>query len=62
MKIKDLRIKNALTQKQLAEKMGVSSVAISHWEQGIRRPSIKRITKLATVLNVSETKIFECFK
>ena len=36
---KNIRFELELTQKQLADKMGVSVDAIRKWEQGVQKPS-----------------------
>ena len=38
-KIKAIRHKFGLTQKQFAEKLGVSIRTLQHWEQGDRNPN-----------------------
>ena len=60
--IKVLRLKRKLTQKQLAELIGVSYNAVSCWELGKRKPPVTKFSAIAKALKVSETKIFECFK
>ncbi len=57
--IKSIRIKKKLTQKQLAEKVGVSVKTISHWENGYSAPNISGITKLKKSLGVSYDELFE---
>ena len=37
--IKELRLKLGLTQKQLAEKLGVTKTTIHNWERQLARPS-----------------------
>ena len=37
--IRDLRANLGLSQRQLAEKVGVTPNAVQHWEYGLRRPS-----------------------
>lgn len=49
LSIKDARKRAGLTQKQLADAMGVSRAAVSSWERQ-SAPSTKRIRKLARVL------------
>ena len=51
--IKQLREKNRLTQKQLAEKLGVSSKAVSKWETAKGLPDICLLQPLAQLLGVS---------
>lgn len=50
--IRKLREKSNMTQGELAAKLGISQVAISHFEQGTRCP------RLITLQNMS--KIFNC--
>lgn len=39
-RIKSLKLKNEMTQKELSKKLGVSIVSISHWEVGTKNTSI----------------------
>ena len=52
-KIKEMRKKAGLSQKELGEKLGVSQVMISAYESGIRKPKIETLQKIAAALNVS---------
>ena len=56
-KIKELRIKNKMSQKDLGEHIGISDRAISKWELGLSNPSGQNLIKLAKIFNVS----VECF-
>ena len=53
----DARISQNLTQKELAERTGISQTEISKLENGTRNPSIKLLQRLADgmdmVLNIS---------
>lgn len=51
--LKDLRQKAGMTQKQLAEKLGVTSSVISYYELSERNPSPEVIIKLAGIFHVS---------
>lgn len=53
VKLRELRKQNHLTQKQLAELIGVQNSIISFYEVGERIPSPDVIVKLAMVLHVS---------
>ena len=55
--LKEQRIKNNLTQDELASKLYVSRYVISKWERGIRIPSTDYLTKLSTILNINVTDI-----
>jgi transcriptional regulator with XRE-family HTH domain len=50
-KIKAIRKKRGLTQKQLAELLGVKQQNVSDWERGERSPSVKNLKKLSEILN-----------
>lgn len=51
--LKDLRLKSGLTQKQLADKIGITKAVISYYELQERQPSPDVIIKLANVFHVS---------
>lgn len=50
--LKYYRLKNNLTKKKLADMVGVSSMAITHYENGDRYPDMPIIKKLAEALDV----------
>jgi transcriptional regulator with XRE-family HTH domain len=50
--LKKLREERLLTQEELAEKVGVTPLTISRWENSKRKPRLKSIRKLAKVLKV----------
>jgi len=52
-RLKNLRKKYQLTQKELAEKLGVSPAAIGLYEQNRRTPDIELIRKIANIFKVS---------
>ena len=45
-----LRKKNGMTQKQLAEKLGVSDKAVSKWERANGLPELSLLSDLAEIL------------
>jgi DNA-binding XRE family transcriptional regulator len=45
-KLKELRNELELTQYGLARKLGVTQACVSHWENGLQLPNLKRIHKL----------------
>ena len=51
IKIKAMRIKRGLTQKQLADRLGVKQQNVSDWERSLRSPSVKNLKKLSEILN-----------
>lgn len=58
-KIKNLRTKNSLTQKDLAEKLYVTAQAVSRWENNEVEPSIATLTEMAKIFNVSVSELLE---
>lgn len=56
--IKELRIKNNMTQLKLANLLNLSEKTISKWETGRGMPDITNLSLLAKVLNVSVTELF----
>ena len=52
-RIKYLREKIGLTQKDIATKLGVEPAAVSKYELDMREPNIEAIKKLAEIFNVS---------
>jgi len=52
-RIKELRIENNLSQRKLAEKIGVDKRAIIFWEQEVNEPKASYIKKLAECFGVS---------
>ncbi|MBT9805648.1 helix-turn-helix domain-containing protein [Blautia wexlerae] len=52
-KLKELRTQNGLTQKQLADQLGVTKSVVSFYERQERTPSPDILRKLAAVFHVS---------
>ena len=42
-----------LTQKQLADQLGVESITVSRWERGVTTPSIPRLRRIAELTQTS---------
>ena len=55
--IKKSREEQGLTQKALADKMGVTPVLISQYENGKRNPKIETLRKIADALGMSVTDL-----
>ena len=53
LRIADLRRKKKITQKELAEAMGVSFQTISKWEKGVNLPDITILPAMAEYFKVS---------
>lgn len=52
-RIKQLRIDNNLTQKDIADKLGMTPTGVSYWESGTAIPNYETLKKLANLFNVS---------
>ena len=51
--LKEARLKSGISQKDLAENIGVAKSTYSLYESGKREPNVDTITKIASSLNVS---------
>lgn len=51
-KLKERRKELKLTQKDIAEKLGISYQAYSAWERGVKEPSAEKVSQLEKLLNV----------
>lgn len=56
-RIKALRVENSMTQKQLAEKLGLTPKMISFYEQGERIPPLDIVEKLVNIFSQSSDYI-----
>ena len=52
-KLKSLRIEKKLTQKQVADRIGLAISAVSSYESGTRYPSYDVLVKLARIFHIS---------
>ena len=57
--ILELRKKNNLTQKQLADKLNVTAQAVSKWENGRGIPDIEILQKISIEFNVNIDSILK---
>lgn len=60
--IKEARKKAGVTQKELAEQIGVYAKDISRWENGERTPSAVAFAKICKALRASADEILELNK
>ena len=51
--IAKLRKENNLTQQELADKLGITDRAISHWENGRCLPDVSLFKDLCCIFNIS---------
>ena len=57
-KIEEMRKKKGMTQENLAEKLGVTSQAVSKWENSLCYPDIELIPTLCAIFDISLDDIF----
>lgn len=55
--IMELRKEKELTQRDLAEQLGVTDKAVSKWERGLSCPDISLLSKLSHVLGVTTSEL-----
>ncbi len=58
-RLRELREAAGLSQKELADRMGVQQTAVSWWERGRREPSFGNAVKLAEALGVNVLAFLE---
>lgn len=58
-RIRKFREECGISQKQLAEKIGVSNSRVSNWEQGINRPDADILADICRALNVSPSELLD---
>lgn len=54
-----IRKKLGITQKDLADMLGVTPNAISQWENGVRNPSLENVKRLAEILHCTTDDILK---
>lgn len=57
-RIKTLRLSHAMTQEQLAQKLGVSAQAVSKWESGTNMPDINLLPDLSVIFGITIDELF----
>ena len=58
-KIKEIRLLRGISQKELSERLGVSSAMISQYESGKRNPKMETLLKIADALGISINVFYE---
>ena len=61
-KLKNLRILKGITQKEMADKMGIHIATYSGYEIGRRYPDVPKIKKIINILNIEAEELFESSK
>ncbi len=58
-KLREIRLKRGLTQKQVAELLGLQCEdRLSHWENGHAMPGIKNLFRLAKIYKVGPENLY----
>lgn len=57
-RLKELRITNGYTQKEIAEELGLEFAAISKYENNLREPNMNSLIQLSKIFNVSADHIY----
>ena len=57
--IKAFREERGWTQEQLAARMGVDRVSVTHWESGVSVPRMGNVEKLAALFGVKKSQIID---
>ena len=58
-RIRRYREERGLSQKQLAEMIGVKNSRVSNWEQGLNRPDADILAALCRALQVSPSELLD---
>ncbi len=58
-RIKRVRDKRGITQKELADKIGVKAAVISNWETGKNRPNVDLLPAICKALSVSADELLD---
>lgn len=56
--VKKIRVDAGLTQKELGERLGITSQSIAQWETGRREPKYQSMVKIADALNVPVSSLY----
>ena len=59
LRIRQFREERGLSQKKLANLIGVSNSRLSNWELGLNRPDADILAALCTVLQVSPSELLD---
>ena len=57
--IKHYRAEKGMTAEQLAEKLGLNSASVYHWECGRASPTIHHLVEIAKVFKVEPQRFFD---
>ena len=52
-RLRELRKQSSVTQKDIAQQLGIHVVTLQQYERGVREPNIETLLKMAILFNVS---------
>lgn len=58
-RVKELRTAAGMTQKALADQLGVTVPTVSKWELGQRTPELEKVFRLSLIFNVPIDQIVQ---
>ena len=58
-KVRELRTAAGMTQKELADQLGVTVPTVSKWELGQRTPELEKVFRMTLIFGVSIEKIVQ---
>ena len=56
--LRRIRKSRSITQKELADRMGITQQVIGHWERGVRIPKTQSVHRLADALGVAPEELY----
>ena len=59
MKTKEMRKRSGMTQKEVAQQIGVTQGAVWQWESGMVMPTAVNLQKLAATLNCTVDELLQ---
>lgn len=62
LKIYLLRMRAGLTQREVANRLGVNPSTVTHWEKGRNFPTVSCLPKLAELYGCTVDELLECKK
>ncbi|WP_438838960.1 helix-turn-helix domain-containing protein [Streptococcus pluranimalium] len=61
-RLKELRKKRGLTQRQIADELSINRVTYTNWEKGNREPSLENVVRLAKLFGVTTDYLLGRYK
>ena len=59
LNLQKMRKSSNLSQQDVAHALGVTQSAVSHWEQGITRPTVDSLIAISKLFNCKLDELFE---